>query len=45
MDVDSDFRPISLTPIISKILESIPYKWFLNSVSDKIDLFVKGFKH
>ena len=36
-DVDSDFRPISLTPIISKILESFPYKWLLNSVSKKID--------
>ena len=35
-DVDSDFRPISLTPIISKILESFPYKWLLNSVSKKI---------
>jgi hypothetical protein len=32
-DVDSDFRPISLTPIISKILESFPYKWLLNYVS------------
>jgi hypothetical protein len=31
-DVDSDF-----TPIISKILESFPYKWLLNSVSKKID--------
>ena len=37
IDVDSDFRPISLTPIISKILESFPYKWLLDSVSKKID--------
>ena len=36
MDVDSDFRLISLTPIISKILESFPYKCLLNSVSDKL---------
>jgi hypothetical protein len=41
-DVDSDFRPISLTPIISKILESVPYKWLLNSVSKKIDLLQFG---
>lgn len=37
LDVDSDFRPISLTPIISKILESFPYQWLLKSVADKID--------
>ena len=36
-DVDSDFRPISLTPIISKILESFLYQWLLKSVADKID--------
>jgi hypothetical protein len=36
-DVDSDFRPISLTPIISKILESFPYKWLLDFVSKEID--------
>jgi hypothetical protein len=34
-DVDSDFRPISLTPIISKILESFPYKWLLITPSQK----------
>ena len=37
LDVDSDFRPISLTPIISKILESFPFSWLLQSVSDQID--------
>jgi hypothetical protein len=36
-DADSDFRPISLTPIISKILESFPYKRLLDFVSKEID--------
>jgi hypothetical protein len=42
MNVDSDFIPISLTPIISKNLESFPNKWLLNSVSDKIDTLQFG---
>ena len=32
LNVDSDFRPISLTPILSKILESFPYHWLLQSI-------------
>ena len=36
-NIDSDFRPISLTPILSKILESFPYRWLLQSVSNQID--------
>ena len=28
-DIDSDVRPISLTPIVSKILESFLYNWLL----------------
>ena len=31
-DIDSDFRPISLTAIVSKILESFPYRWLFQSI-------------
>ena len=37
LNVDSDFRPISLTPIVSKVLESFIYKWLLQSILNKID--------
>ena len=37
LDVDSDFRPISLTPILSKVLESFPYHWLLQSIVDQVD--------
>ncbi len=37
LDIDSDFRPISLTTIVSKILESFPHSWLLRSVSGQID--------
>ena len=37
LDIDSDFRPISLTPIVSKILESFPHSWLLRSVSGQIE--------
>ena len=37
LDIDSDFRPISLTPIVSKILESFLYSWLPRSVSGQID--------
>jgi hypothetical protein len=33
LDIDSDFRPISLTSIVSKIFESFPHNWLLRSVS------------
>ena len=36
-NVDSDFRPISLTPIVNKVLESFIYKWLLQSILNKID--------
>jgi hypothetical protein len=31
-DIDSDFRPISFTAIVSKILESFPYRWHFQSI-------------
>ena len=37
LDIDSDFRPISLTAILSKILESFPYRWLLQSIINQID--------
>ena len=36
-DIDSDFRPISLTAIVSKILESFPYRWLFQSIAGKVD--------
>jgi hypothetical protein len=36
-DIDSDFRPISLTAIVSKILESFTYRWLFQSIAGKID--------
>ena len=42
LNIDSDFRPISLTPILSKILESFPYRWLLQSVSNQIDALQFG---
>jgi hypothetical protein len=35
--VDQDLRPISLTPTISKILESLIGRWMLNAIGDKFD--------
>lgn len=37
VDVDSDFRPISLTPVVSRLLEKFPFDWLLNSIYDQID--------
>ena len=37
LNIDLDFRPISLAPILSKFLESFPYRWLLQSVSNQID--------
>jgi hypothetical protein len=36
-DIDSDFRPISLTAIVRKILQSFPYRWLFQSIPGKID--------
>ena len=35
--IEKDIRPISLTPIVSKIFESIVMKWVDNILEDKID--------
>ena len=35
-DIDSDFRPISLTAIVSKILKSFPYRWLFQSITIQI---------
>jgi hypothetical protein len=36
-DIDSDFRPISITAIVSKILESFPCRWLFQSIIGQID--------
>jgi hypothetical protein len=36
-DAATDLRPISLTPVISKIGESFIYKWLLEAIEDRID--------
>ena len=35
--IEKDIRPISLTPIVSKIFESIVMKWVDHILEDKID--------
>ena len=35
--VEKDIRPISLTPIVSKIFESIVMKWVDHTLENKID--------
>jgi len=37
MSVNSDLRPISLTPTVSKHLEAIVGGWILEAVADKLD--------
>ena len=35
--IESDFRPISLTPVLSKQFESFIGNWILDTISDRID--------
>ena len=35
--VDSDLRPISLTPVLSKLLEGFVFRWLLNHIKLSID--------
>ncbi len=35
--IEQDLRPISLTPILAKLLEDYPVKWLWNVITDKID--------
>ena len=37
LDVDSNVRPISLTPVVSKLFEAFLFDWLLNSIYDQID--------
>ena len=41
-DAATDLRPISLTPVMSKIGESLIYKWLLESIEDRIDPYQFG---
>ena len=41
-DAATELRPISLTPLISKIGESFIYKWLMESIEDRIDLYQFG---
>ena len=35
--IESDFRPISLTPCLAKVLEEFVAEWLINDIKDKID--------
>lgn len=35
--VDSDLRPISLTPVLSKLLEGFVFRWLFNHIKPSID--------
>ena len=41
-NIYTDFRPISLTPTISKVFEKFVYKWILEYVSSLLDNFQFG---
>ena len=36
-NIESDLRPIALTPIASKVLEYFPCSWISESIKDKVD--------
>ena len=36
--IESDLRPISLTPVLSKVMEDFVYKWLLQYVTPNINL-------
>jgi hypothetical protein len=38
LSIHEDLRPISLTPTLSKILESLVGRWILTTVEDKLDV-------
>jgi len=40
--VEQDLRPISLTPTISKIFESLVGRWILGTISSKFDSLTKS---
>ena len=42
LDITKDFRPISLTPVISKVFERFIYQWLLEIVQPKLDHFQFG---
>ena len=41
-DAATDLKPISLTPVMSKIGESFIYKWLMVSIEDRIDPYQFG---
>ena len=41
-DITKDFRPISLTPTLSKILDRFVPNWIMDMVSDNLDVFQFG---
>ena len=43
--IDNDLRPISLTAILSKILESLVGQWMLPKIADKLCRTYRSFNH